>query len=109
MPPSLVSEHFFAPCNVGDIENADGSGTAGSLFCGAALRVSLEVDEAQRISAAKFRVAGCSYLVATCSILSAAIVGETTGDAAALCQTPEALIRKWDYEWPADKTECAAL
>ncbi len=109
MPSNLVSQHFFAPGNVGDVANADGSGTAGSVLCGAVLRVSLKVDEAQRISAAKFRVAGCSYLVATCSLLSAAVVGETTGDAAAMCQTPEALIAKLDCEWPADKAECAAL
>ena len=109
MPPHLVSQHFFAPANVGDVENADGSGTAGSVCCGAVLRVSLKVDDTQRISAAKFRVAGCSFLVATCSILSAAVAGETTGDAAALCQTPEALITKFDCEWPADKADCVAL
>lgn len=109
MPPGLVTQHFFAPGNVGDVEDADGSGIAGSVSCGAVLRVSLKVDEEQRISDAKFRVAGCSYLVATCSILSAAVIGRRTGDAAAFCQAPEALIAEMDSEWPADKAECVAL
>lgn len=109
MAPSLVTQHFFAPDNIGDVKDADGSGIAGSVSCGAVLRVSLKVDESQRISTAKFRAAGCSYLVATCSILSTAVVGETTGNAAVLCQTPESIITKFDSDLPVDKTECVAL
>ena len=109
MPASLVTQHFFAPANIGDFENADGSGAAGSMSCGAVLRVSLKVAEGQRISTAKFRVAGCSYLVATCSILSAEVVNKTTGEAASICQTPEELITKMECEWPADKVDCVAL
>ncbi len=109
MPASLLQQHFFAPLNVGEIENPEAIGSAASVACGALLRVSLSVDEAQRITAARFRVAGCSYLVATCSFLTTTISGKTTGEAAVLCQQPAAVVTAMDSDWPEDKVECVAL
>ena len=108
MSASLVTQHFFAPLNVGEIENPEGIGSAASLSCGAVLRVSLRVDEAQRISAAKFKVSGCSYLVAACSILSTALTGKTTGEAAVMCQ-PATALQLMGETWPAEKRDCLAL
>lgn len=109
MSASLVTQHFFAPLNVGEIENPEGVGSAASVNCGALLRVSLRVDEAQRITAAKFKVAGCSYLVALCSVLSTAMTGKTTGEAAIMCQPSTALLSLMGEDWPADKHDCLAL
>jgi len=109
MPASLLQQHFFAPLNVGEIENPEAIGSAASVACGALLRVSLSVDEAQRITAARFRVAGCSYLVATCSFLTTTVSGKTTGEAAVLCQQPAAVVAAMDNDWPEDKAECVAL
>jgi len=109
MSASLVTEHFFAPLNVGEIENPEGVGSAASVICGAVLRVSLRVDDAQRITAAKFKVAGCSYLVAACSVLSAAMTGKITGEAAVMCQPSTALLSLLGEELPADKRDCLAL
>ena len=67
MSSAFVTEHFFSPGNVGDVDNPDGTGRAGSFTCGAALRISLSIDESRRITEAKFKSAGCSYLVAACS------------------------------------------
>ncbi len=106
---SLVTEHFFAPLNVGEVENPDGVGSVASVNCGAVLRVSLRVDEAQRITAAKFKVSGCSYLVAGCSILSTALTGKTTGEAAVMCQPSTALHSLLGRDWPAEKRDCLAL
>jgi NifU-like protein len=109
MSTSLVREHFFGPRNVGTLENPEGAGSVASVSCGAVVRVSLRVDEAQRISAAKFKVVGCSYLVASCSVLSDALTGKTTGEAAILCQSPASLEVMMGHAWPAEKDNCLAL
>jgi NifU-like protein len=109
MPASFITQHFFAPVNVGHIDNPDGAGSAASVKCGAVLRVFLKVDEAQRITAAKFKVAGCSYLVASCSVLSAALTGKTTGEAAVICQPPDSSIALLGQECPAEKRDCQTL
>lgn len=109
MTTSLVKEYFFAPTNIGEVENADGSGSAGSVVCGAVLRVSLKVDDCKRITTAKFKVAGCSYLVTACSVLSKAVTGKTTGAAAVLCQTPAQVITMLGSDWPTEKRDCVTL
>ncbi|MGI8917785.1 MAG: iron-sulfur cluster assembly scaffold protein [Pyrinomonadaceae bacterium] len=109
MSASLVTEHFFAPLNVGEIENPEGVGSAASVNCGAVLRVSLRVDQAQRITETKFKVAGCSYLVAVCSVLSTKMTGKTTGEAAVMCQPSTALIALLGEDWPAEKCDCVVL
>ena len=88
MPVAIITQHFFNPANVGEVSNADGIGVAGSFACGATLKISLAVAESQEISAAKFKCAGCSYLVAACSILTDLVKGKTTGEAAALLRPP---------------------
>ena len=39
-----VSDHFRNPRNVGEVENPDGNGLAGSLACGDALRLTFKLD-----------------------------------------------------------------
>lgn len=109
MTASLVTEHFIAPANVGRVDNPDGTSSVASVTCGAVLRVSLSVDESKRITAAKFKVAGCSYLVASCSVLSTALSDKTTGEAAILCQTPDDVTAMMGADWPVEKSDCLAL
>ena len=108
MSSAFVTEHFFSPGNIGDIDSPDATGRAGSIICGATLRITLSIDESRRITEAKFRSAGCSYLVAACSSLTEMVQGKATGLAAALVQSPEKLIENLG-EWPADRGGCAAL
>src|SRR5882724_804145 len=82
-------EHFLNPRNVGDLSEPAATGRAGSFICGAALRVSLHVDETQRIASARFKAAGCVFLIASASLLTERIKGKTTGEAATLLQSPE--------------------
>lgn len=109
MRPSLITEHFFNPHNVGEIEEAEAVGKAGSFTCGAAVQISLRIDESQRIADAQFKSAGCSYLVAASSFLTDMVRGKTTGEAAALGQSPETFIMERLWEWPSDRRHCAAL
>ena len=84
-------DHFFNPRNIGDAGEPSFIGRAASLTCGALVRFSIQVDETQSISEARFRVAGCNVLIASASFLSEQITGMTTAAAAAFAQEPDAL------------------
>jgi NifU-like protein len=109
MSSAFIKEHFFDPKNVGETRDAHAVGKAGSLSCGATVRISLRLDELQRITDAKFKAAGCSQLVAACSLLTEQIKGQTTADAAQLGQSPEKIIDPPpDHSLP-ERAHCAAL
>jgi NifU-like protein len=55
------------------------------------VRFSIQVDEAQGVSQAKFRAAGCDVLVAAASLLTEQVRGTTTAEAAAIGQEPGVL------------------
>ena len=81
-------DHFFNPRNIGDAGEPSFTGRAASLACGAHVRFSIQVDEAQAVSQARFRAAGCDVLVAAASVLTERVAGLTTAQAAAIGQTP---------------------
>jgi NifU-like protein len=103
-----VSEQFFNPRNVGEAGEPRFIGRSGSFQCGAVLRVSLHIDESQRITEAKFKAAGCSVLVAAASLLIDEVIGKTTGEAAAAAQRLDQLAEKLGAV-PADRNECVLL
>lgn len=103
-----VAELFLNPQNVGEATEPNFIGRAASFQCGATLRISLHVDESQRITEAKFKAAGCTVLVASASLLINQVIGKTTGDAASLGHRAEALKEKLGA-LPAERSECPAL
>ena len=103
-----VSELFFNPRNVGEAGEPRFIGRSGSFQCGAILRVSLHIDESQRITEAKFKAAGCSVLVAAASLLIDEVIGKTTGEAAATAQHLDQLAEKLGT-LPAERNECVLL
>ena len=104
----LTKEHFFNPRNVGDVDGESFIGRGGSFDCGGTLRVSLRIDEAQRIAEARLKAAGCGFLVASASFLTEAIKGKTSGEAAALAQSPTNAIRE-RLGVPMENAHCAEL
>jgi NifU-like protein len=110
MPEKLesIGKHFFRPRNVGDASEPSFVGRSASLKCGATVRLSIHVDEAQHVSEAKFKVAGCSVLVASLSLLTEEIKGKTTAEAAACGQQPEAL-NEYLGICDAEKSHCPGL
>ena len=109
MTSDLVKQLSINPKNVGAVGGAEFVGKAGSLTCGATLRFSLAIDESQRITDAKFRSAGCSYLVAANSLLTEQVKGRSTGEAAVLAQDPESSLIKMLGNCPTERAHCVLL
>jgi NifU-like protein len=105
--PARVNEHFLNPRNVGEAADASAAGEAGSLACGAILRLTLNVDaRSQTITDAKFKAVGCGYLVAAASVLTETIKDLSPGRAATLSETAAT---DWLGLMPAGREHCATL
>ena len=101
----LATDHFFTPRNTGDADEPGFTGRAASLACGAHVRFSIQIDEAQHVSQARFRAAGCNVLVAAASLLTEQVKGLTTAEAAAVGQNPAVVCAKFGTE----SENCVAL
>lgn len=77
-----VQQHFLNPQNVGEVENASGTGDVGSLACGDALKLTLKVDENDIITDAKFKTFGCASAIASSSVLTEMVIGMSIDKAA---------------------------
>ena len=107
--PGLIHDQFLSPRNVGRVEGENAYGDAGSLICGAVLRLSLKIDAAShRITDAKFKAAGCGFLIAYASVLTEIIKGMVIGEAARL--TEKEIAEEFDACLvPQEKKHCIAL
>lgn len=77
-----VLELFRNPKNLGKMEDADASATAGSLACGDMITVYLKVDgESQRILDASFESYGCAANIAASSTLTEIVKGKKLEEA----------------------------
>ena len=76
-----VQKHFLHPQNVGEIENPSGTGDVGSLACGDALKLTLKIDDNERIVDAKFKTFGCASAIASSSALTLMVTGMTVDEA----------------------------
>ncbi|HEY0319764.1 MAG TPA: iron-sulfur cluster assembly scaffold protein [Pyrinomonadaceae bacterium] len=108
--PDRINEHFLEPQNVGDILDADASAETGSFTCGAVLRLSLKIDkETQRIADAKFRAAGCGYLIASASVMTEIIKGLRCAEAANASRLLQETLIEYFGKPSLDKEHCALL
>lgn len=82
--PAAVADHFFNPRNIGEADCPSFTGLSASVICGGHVRFAIQVDEAQVVSQAKFRAAGCTVLVASASLLTEQVIGKTTAEAAVI-------------------------
>jgi nitrogen fixation NifU-like protein len=82
MYTDLVMDHFTNPRNVGEIEDADGVGQIGNPVCGDVMRISIDVDDKDRIADVKFKTFGCGAAVATSSMVTEMVKGKSLEEAA---------------------------
>ena len=105
--PARVNEHFLNPRNVGEAADANAAGEAGSLACGAILRLTLNIDaQSQTITDAKFKAVGCGYLIAAASVWTESIKDLSPGRAATLAASA---VTDWLGPLPSGREHCARL
>lgn len=108
--PEPINKRFLDPLNVGEVEAPDGVGDTGSLLCGAALRLTFSVDDLTgKINQARFRAAGCGYVIASASLLTEILRDITAGDAAGIPAMLESILHEEFGEFPCERAHCATL
>jgi nitrogen fixation NifU-like protein len=105
MYTDLVMDHFSNPRNVGEIDDADGTGQIGNPVCGDVMRMTIKVED-DRIADVKFKTFGCGAAVATSSMVTEMVMGKTLQEAAEISNrtVAEAL-----GGLPANKMHCSNL
>ncbi|MGD8237816.1 MAG: iron-sulfur cluster assembly scaffold protein, partial [Armatimonadota bacterium] len=101
-----VMEHFMNPRNMGEVEDANAVAQVGNPVCGDIMRMTLHIDDEDRITDAKFKTFGCGAAIASSSIMTEIIKGMTIDEALEVTnkQVTEAL-----GGLPAQKRHCSVL
>jgi nitrogen fixation NifU-like protein len=100
-----VMDHFMNPRNVGEIEDADGTGEVGNPVCGDMMTFYIKVDN-NHLSDVKFKTFGCGAAIAVSSIVSEMAMGKTLEEARKI--TP-ALVAQELEGLPKNKYHCSNL
>ncbi len=100
-----VIDHFSNPRNVGEIENASGSGTVGNPKCGDIMKMDIKVEDGI-ITDVKFKTFGCGAAIATSSMATEMVKGKSIEEALEL--TNQAVAEALDG-LPPVKMHCSML
>ena len=100
-----VMDHFTNPRNVGEIENASGSGTVGNAKCGDIMKMTIKVEKGV-ITDVKFKTFGCGAAIATSSKATELVKGKTIDEA---LQLTNKMVAESLGGLPAVKIHCSVL
>ncbi len=100
-----VMDHFMNPRNVGEIENASGTGTVGNAKCGDIMKIDIKVENGV-ITDVKFKTFGCGAAIATSSKATELVMGKTIDEA---LQITNKMVMDALGGLPAVKVHCSVL
>ena len=100
-----VMDHFSNPRNVGELENASGTGTVGNAKCGDIMKMDIQVENGVIVDV-KFKTFGCGAAIATSSMATEMVKGKTIEEALKL--TNKAVAEALDG-LPPVKMHCSML
>ncbi len=100
-----VIEHFKNPKNYGKIENADGIGKVGNVYCGDVMYLYIKV-KSNIISDIKFETFGCAAAIATSSMVTELAKGKTIEEALKIDK--DKIVRSLE-KLPPVKVHCSVL
>ena len=76
-------DHFAHPRNVGDLLDADGFGSVGSLACGDYVEIAIKITNG-KVSDIRFKAYGCPAAIATTSATTELARNKTLAEAGAI-------------------------
>ena len=100
-----VMDHFMNPRNVGEIENASGTGTVGNAKCGDIMKIDIKVENGVIVDV-KFKTFGCGAAIATSSRATELVMGKTIEEA---LQVTNKMVAESLGGLPAVKVHCSVL
>ena len=103
-----VIDHYENPRNVGKMDDKDvtvGTGMVGAPACGDVMRLQIKVNDKGVIEDAKFKTYGCGSAIASSSLLTEWVKGQTIESAEAIRNTELAE----ELALPPVKIHCSVL
>ena len=103
-----VIDHYENPRNVGKMDDTDvtvGTGMVGAPACGDVMRLQIKVNDEGVIEDAKFKTYGCGSAIASSSLLTEWVKGQTLESAEAIRNTELAE----ELALPPVKIHCSVL
>ena len=101
-----VMEHFMNPRNMGEVENANAVAQVGNPICGDVMRMTMHIDDDDRIADIKFKTFGCGAAIASSSVMTEIIKGMTIDEA---LQVTNKAVTEALGGLPAQKRHCSVL
>src|SRR5210317_1849026 len=103
-----VLDHYENPRNVGSLDKADpsvGTGMVGAPACGDVMKLQIKVNDEGVIEDAKFKTYGCGSAIASSSLLTEWVKGQTLDQAETIRNTELAE----ELALPPVKIHCSVL